>query len=109
LKSRPSRRQQRHLRPDLDHHTVEQVQLGVLESHFSLEQDRFIKDITFAGDFIANSAAIDRLERELRLCPAEWQAIDAVAASVFAEPQSYILGVGPTRVLADAVCKGLAS
>ena len=71
------------------------VQLGQFDVHFSLEQEHFIKDIVFAGDFIANSPAIERLEHELRLCPAEWRAIDAVASEMFAQPENFILGIGP--------------
>jgi hypothetical protein len=100
---------QRQLRSDLDHHAVARVQLGMFEAHFALEQGRFIKDIMFAGDFIANSAAIERLERDLRLCPAEWRAIDAVASEIFSQPDNYILGIGPLRTIADTITKGLAS
>ena len=99
---------QRQRRSDLDHHAVERVQLGTFEAYFSLEQNRFIKEIVFAGDFIANSPAIARLEHELSLCPAEWRAIDAVASDVFAQPQHFILGIGRTRAIADTICKGIA-
>ncbi len=99
--------QQRQVRPDFDHHASARIQLGTFETHFSLEQDRFIKDITFAGDFIANSPAIERLERDLRLCPADWRAIDAVAAGIFSQPENYILGVGRLRTIADTICTGL--
>jgi lipoate-protein ligase A len=98
---------QRAPRADLDQHCCEPVQLGMFEAHFSLEQKRFIKEIMFAGDFIANSSAITRLEHELRLCPAEWRAIDAVASQTFAQPEDFILGIGRTRVIADTVCKGI--
>jgi len=98
---------QRRERPDLDHHGLERVQLGLFETYFSLEQERFIKDIVFAGDFIANSPAIERLEHDLRLCPAEWRAIDAVASEIFAQPENYILGIGRVRAIADTICKGL--
>ena len=98
---------QRVPRADLDQHSCERVQLGMFEAHFSLEQNRFIKEVIFAGDFIANSASIARLEHELRLCPAEWRAIDAVASEIFAQPQHFILGIGRTRVIADIVCKGI--
>ena len=100
---------QRRVRPDLDRHAFERTQLGMFETYFALEQDHFIRDIVFAGDFLANSAAIERLERELRLCPAEWQAIDAVASDVFAQPDNFILGIGRVRTIADTVCKALAS
>jgi lipoate-protein ligase A len=100
---------QRCVRPDLDHRAIERVQLGLFETHFSLEQDRFIREIRFAGDFVANSSAIDRLERELRLCPAEWRAIDAVASEVFMQPENFILGIGRVRAIADTICKGIAA
>jgi lipoate-protein ligase A len=100
---------QRQVRPDLEHHAAERVQLGTFEAHFSLEQNRFIKEIVFAGDFIANSAGIARLEHDLRLCQAEWRAIDAVASEIFARPEHFILGIGRTRAIADTICKGIAS
>jgi lipoate-protein ligase A len=100
---------QRHARPDLDHHALERVQLGVLEAHFSLEQERFIKEIVFAGDFLANSPAIERLERDLRLCAAEWRAIDAAASEIFTQSENYILGIGRLRAIADTVCKGIGA
>jgi hypothetical protein len=101
--------QQRQMRPDLDRHACTRIQLGLFEASFSLEQERFIKDIIFAGDFIANSPAIERLERDLRLCPAEWRAIDAAAAEIFAQPENFILGIGPMRTIAETITKALAS
>ena len=101
--------QQRHVRPDLERHAFTRVQLGLFEAYFSLEQDRFIKDIVFAGDFIANSSAIERLEHQLRLCPAEWRAIDAAASEIFAQPENFILGIGPVRTIAETITKALAS
>lgn len=98
---------QRRLRPELSLHGSSRVQLGMLEAHFALEQERFLRDVVFAGDFIANSPGIERLERELRLCPAEWRAIDAVVSDVFAQPENYILGVGHVRTITDTICKGL--
>jgi len=99
----------RQVRSDLDRHAFTRAQLGLFETYFSLEQDRFIKDIVFAGDFIANSAAIERLEHDLRLCPVEWRAIDAVASAIFAQPENFILGIGPVRTIAETVTKALAS
>ena len=98
---------QRQYRAELDHHAISRVQLGVLEAYFALEQDRFIKEIVLAGDFIANEGAIERLESELRLCPAEWRAIDAIASQIFAQPENFILGIGPLRTITDTIVKGL--
>ncbi len=100
---------QRRPRPDLTHRGVVFVQLGAFEVHFSVEQQRFIKDIMFAGDFLANAASIDRLERQLRLCPAEWRAIDAVASEIYSDPHNYILGIGKLRTVADVIVRALGS
>jgi len=85
------------------------IQTGVLEAHFALEQERFLKEIQLAGDFIANSVAIAALEYRLRLCPAEWSAITRVVDTVFADPANYLLGVGRLRTVADTIIKGLPS
>lgn len=98
---------QRQLRPDLDRHAWTRVQLGMFEAYFSLEQGRFLREVVFAGDFIANSPAIERLEHDLRLCPAEWRSIDAVVSDVFAQPENYILGIGHARTVSDTICKGI--
>jgi lipoate-protein ligase A len=91
--------------PDLDRHVATWVQLGVFEVFFALRQDRFIRDILFAGDFIANPAAIAALERNLRLCPLDWQILNAVVNSVFEKPENYLLGVGKLRVIADLLAR----
>jgi len=85
------------------------IQTGVLEVHFALEQERFVKEIQLAGDFIANSPAIAALEYGLRLCPAEWTAITRVVDGVFVDPENYLLGVGALRAVADTIVKGLPS
>lgn len=98
----------RRVRPDLDRRASMWGQLGAFEVHFALEQERFLKDIIFAGDFLANSPGIDRLERALRLCPAEWRAVDEIASAVYADPENFILGIGRLRTIADLVTRGLA-
>ena len=97
----------RQLRTDLPRTGSSGIQTGVLEAHFALEQERFIKEIQFAGDFIANSPAITALEYRLRLCPAEWTAITRVVDAVFGDPCNYLLGVGRLRTVADTIMKGL--
>jgi lipoate-protein ligase A len=98
---------QRQLRPELDRHAWTRVQLGMFEAYFGLEQERFLRDVLLAGDFIANSPAIEHLEHELRLCPAEWRAVDAVVSDVFAQRENYILGVGHVRTITDTICKAI--
>lgn len=96
-------------RADLDRHLAIWAQLGPFEAHLSLQQERFIKEIMFAGDFIANSPALEELERELRLCPLEWRAIDAVTNQIFSKPENFILGVGKLRTIADMIMRGVGS
>lgn len=100
---------ERVLRRDLPLCGSSGIQTGVLEARFALEQQRFLKEIQFAGDFIANSPAIAELEYRLRLCPAEWTAITRVVDAVFADPANYLLGVGRLRAVADTIIKGLPS
>lgn len=100
---------QRQPRSDLNHTATAWMQLGVFEAHYSLEQDRFLKELVFSGDFIANSPALARLERDLRLCPAEWRAIDGIASAIFSQPENFILGIGKVRAIADTVMRGLSS
>jgi hypothetical protein len=95
------------LRPDLPLVGSSGIQTGVFEARFALEQERFIKEIQFAGDFIANSPAVAALEYRLRLCPAEWTAITRVVDAVFGDPANYLLGVGRLRTVADTIVKGL--
>jgi lipoate-protein ligase A len=99
---------QRQLRPGLHRHAWTRVQLGTFEAYFGLEQERFIRDIMFVGDFIANSPAVERLEQELRLCPVERRAIEAVVSEIFAQPGNYILGIGHVRTIADTITKAMA-
>ncbi len=101
--------QGRRARQDLDRRSSVWMQLGVFEAQYSLEQDRFLKEIQFSGDFIANSAAITKLEHNLRLCPAEWRAIDAIATEIFSQPEHFILGIGRARAIADLIVRGLGA
>ena len=99
---------QRRLGARLDRHASVATQLGVLEAHLALAGGR-IEKAMLAGDFIANSPAIERLERALRGCPAEPAAVEAVVAAVFAEPENFILGVGAVGTVAETVARALAA
>jgi len=98
----------RRVRADLDRRVSVAGQLGVLDVHFAVDGGR-IRDVCLAGDFIANAPAIERLERELRGCRAERDAIAAVVDAVFAAPGSFILGVGPASTITETLVRGLAA
>ena len=97
---------QRAPRPELDRQARTRTQLGCLEAHFMLDGVR-IADLALAGDFIANSPAIEQLERELRGCRAERRMLDDVVTRVFARPENFILGVGPLETIAATIMRGV--
>lgn len=92
----------RRLRPQLDRRGIACGQLGVLEVYLSVS-DGAIADALLAGDFIADSASIDRLEQRLRGCRLERGAISAVVEAVYADPHSFLLGVGPLQTVVDTI------
>lgn len=98
----------RRRRPALDRRGSLGSLLGVLEAHFAVADGR-IQDIVFSGDFLADSGAIARLERELKGCVAERAAIDRVVDAVFADPSHFILGVGPVTALREVILRGVPS
>jgi len=92
----------------LDRHASLTGQLGVLELHFARDGDR-IRELCIAGDVIANSAAIARLEHELRGCPAEPGRVAHIVERVLAEPENFLLGLGPVARVAAAIGEALAA
>ena len=99
---------ERCLHPALDRHASVATQLGVLDAHLVVVGEQ-IAEVVLAGDFIANSPAVARLELELGECPARADAIEAAVTRVFAAPGNFILGVGPARTVADVIAKALAT
>ena len=97
---------ERPVRADLDRRARTPTQLGVLEAHLALAGER-IRAARLAGDFIADSPAIARLETALEGCPATAAAVAAVVDEVFAIPRHFILGVGPVRVVADTIARAI--
>jgi lipoate-protein ligase A len=89
-------------------HATVASQLGVLEAHVAVSGGR-IDDVVLAGDFIANSPAVDRLEGALRGCAANRAAVEAVVDAIFDGRENFILGVGPTRTVAEAIGKAVAT
>lgn len=100
---------ERRLDPALDRRGQAAIQLGRLEVHLSLQGRGVIKNARLFGDFIANSGAVSELERALRLCPANWSALEAVVSGVFSKPQNFVLGIGRLRTIVDTIMRGAGS
>jgi len=94
----------RRLRPGLDRHAVEWGQLGVFEVYLAAPAGT-IDDLLFAGDFLADSPSIARLEARLRGCRRDRAAVAAVVDAVYADPRSFLLGVGPLQTVVDTIVR----
>jgi hypothetical protein len=88
----------RRLRPGLDRHAVEWGQLGVFEVYLAV-RGGVIEDVLLAGDFIADSPSVARLEQRLRGCALVAEEVSAVVNGVYADPRSFLLGVAPPAVV----------
>lgn len=93
--------------PELDHHAIARTQLGCFEVYAALGHDHHISDIQLAGDFLANSGVIERLEDALRGCPANPEAIGSVVAATVQAPADFLLGVGPPRAITDLILRAV--
>src|SRR5262249_53872745 len=98
----------RPLRPGLDRHGATASMLGRLEAHCAMAADGTLAEVVLAGDFLAPSSTIDRLERALRGCRPDVTALEAIIAGVVRPPEDFILGVGPLRTVAETIARAVA-
>lgn len=96
-------------RLDLPFQAMTSTQLGMLQVRFALTQERTLAEIRFSGDFIADPLTISALERELRGCPLEQDALWQVVDRIFLQPQSYLLGIGPLQTIPETILRGSAA
>jgi lipoate-protein ligase A len=94
-------------RPDLPRRAATAVQLGVLEVHLAEAPDGRIAEAVLAGDLLADAASVAAVETALRGCPTAPGAVEAAVARVFADPDRFVLGIGPTGVIAETVRRAL--
>src|SRR5262245_28004419 len=95
-------------RPDLDRHGVTATMLGRLEAHCALAADGTLAEVMLAGDFLAPSPTIDRLEGALRGCRPDVEALEESIDGVVRPPDDFILGVGPLRTVAETIARAAA-
>lgn len=96
----------RRRRAGLDRRLTAAVQLGALEALLTLGSRGEIEDIAFAGDFIANSPAIESLERRLLSRVLQRSSIEPVVEEVFADRSNFILGIGKASAITDLLLRG---
>jgi lipoate-protein ligase A len=86
------------------------TQLGAFEAQVALDGDGTLHEVLLAGDFLADSPGVERLEQALRGCRPTVEAVEATASAVLAEPGHFVLGLGasPARVVAETVARAAA-
>ncbi len=88
-------------------------QIGALEIYFA-ENGGVLQRIVSSGDFIANSPAVEALEKQLVGCRRDAAEIDRVIAGVFPGiaagagscAANYLLGLGDGAPIRDAILRG---
>jgi hypothetical protein len=94
-------------RADLDRRGTMPTMLGVLEAHVAMAGDGTIGELMLAGDLLAPSGTVARLEQAVRGCPPERDRLAAVIADVVRSPCDFILGVGPLDTIAQTIVRGV--
>jgi hypothetical protein len=95
-------------RPHLDRRGVSGTMLGLLEAYCALASDGTLDEVMLAGDVIAPSATIARLEQALRGCPPLHDRLCAVIEDVVRPPRDFVLGVGPLRTIGETILRAVA-
>jgi hypothetical protein len=94
--------------PALDRRARTPTMLGVLEAHCARGADGSLAAVRLAGDLLAPSGTVARLEAALRGCPVEVAAVQAVVARVIRPPRDFVLGIGPLRTIAETIVRAAA-
>ena len=82
--------------------------LGALEADVALAADGRLAAVQLTGDLIASAATIIALEHALPGTAAERDAVQRVVDGVVGTPGRFVLGVGPTRTITDAILAAVA-
>jgi len=94
-------------RPEsLDRAVTIQGQLGTVEVFFARAADA-LGAVVLAGDFIANSPGVDRLEQRLAGAPAEREALVSRILGVVDGSTNFLLGLGTPRAAAAGIADGI--
>jgi lipoate-protein ligase A len=95
-------------RPELAGRGTIGIPVGVIEA-FSARADDRLQAVMLAGDFLANAAAIDRLEQRLVGAPLEWASLAALVYEEFGRPENFLLGVGDLGTVAAVILRSARS
>jgi hypothetical protein len=94
----------RHPDPSLNLVGRRSIQLGSMEARMAVGGDR-IERIEFYGDFIANSAGLDRFEQSLAGQRLDLMTLTSVALRTYGDGSNFFLGCGDLSNLARLIQK----
>jgi lipoate-protein ligase A len=95
-------------RPELDRHARAAIMVGTLEAHAALAPDGRLAAVELAGDLIADSPGVARLEAELAGVRAAAAEVHRIVEAAFCGPVHFALGVGPLRTITDTIVRAVA-
>ncbi len=91
---------------DFSHSATMRTVLGELEVQFSLTSEKTIHDISFSGDIIADPDGLQVLEKNLKDCPLEIEALGEAVSNTYLPPNRYLLGAGKLDLLPGLILRG---
>lgn len=95
---------QRHAPKSASRYALASTRLGPVEVFLSTEPNSTIREVLLAGEFLANSDAVERLQASLRGCPLERAAIRQRVDEAFVPYPNFLLGI-TTAELAELIAR----
>ncbi len=96
----------RRLGDDLTHVATVWGQIGPVEVRFAIS-DGVMKRVVLSGDLIANASFVERIETALCGCRHDANEIETALRSVFGRRGDYLLGIGGSDAIRDAILSGV--
>jgi hypothetical protein len=95
------------VRPELDRRARSAIMLGTLEAHCALGEDLRLRDILLAGDLLAPSRTMTRLEAALRGLVPRLDVVAPAIERVVRQPGEFVLGVHPLGTIAETIVRAV--
>ena len=89
----------------LDRRSSVTTMLGVLETHVGVSPAGRMTGLRITGDLIADPSGIARVEAGVVGCDPGSGEVGAAIALIYADPAHFLLGIGPTATLTDAIVR----
>jgi Lipoyl protein ligase A/B catalytic domain len=95
------------VRPELDRRGRSAIMLGTLEVHCALGDDLRLRDVLLAGDLLAPSRTMTRLEAVLGGLVPRLDVVAPAIERVVRQPGEFVLGVHPLATIAETIVRAV--